>query len=96
MERQLSLSYFENGAENLKNDRYLLWNIADIEDGGGFMPLEKDSGDILAEYGLEYVETLKMLMATMRGVKGGKRLNSCEISRSCKVRSLSLCFTKSN
>ena len=56
-------------AEYLKNDRYLLWNIADIADGDGFMPLEKDSRDILAEYGLEYVETLKMLMTTMRGVK---------------------------
>ena len=70
----------KTAAEYLKNDRYLLWNIADIADGDGFMPLEKDSRDILAEYGLEYVETLKMLMTTMRGVKAETVKNCCKIN----------------
>jgi hypothetical protein len=70
----------KTAAEYLKNDRYLLWNIADIADGDGFMPLEKDSRDILEEYGLEYVETLKMLMTTMRGVKAETVKNCCKIN----------------
>ena len=69
----------KTASEYLKHDRYLLWNIADIGDGDGFMPLEQDSKDILEEHGLEYVETLKMLMTTMRGVKASQVKNCCKI-----------------
>jgi hypothetical protein len=69
----------KTAAEYLRHDRYLIWNIADIADGNGFMPLEQDSKDILAEHGLEYVETLKMLMTTMRGVKAEQVKNCCKI-----------------
>jgi hypothetical protein len=56
-----------------------LWNIADITHDGGYIPLEEDSKNILQEYGLEYVETLKMLMATMRGDRTTIK-NCCQIN----------------
>ena len=54
-------------AEYLKNDRYLLWNIADLLIKGEYLPLEQDSKDILKEYGLEYKYTLKMALESMPG-----------------------------
>ena len=66
-------------SQYLRHDRYLLWNIADITHDGGYIPLEEDSKNILQEYGLEYVETLKMLMATMRGDRTTIK-NCCQIN----------------
>lgn len=67
-------------AEYLKNDRYLLWNIADLLEGGTeLLPLEKDSRDILEEVGLEYIETLKMVMASMMGVDPNNVKNCCKV-----------------
>lgn len=56
----------------LKNDRYLLWNIADIQVAGKYLPLEKDSRDILESLGMKYVETMKM---AMEGMPGQNRLD---------------------
>jgi hypothetical protein len=53
----------------LKNDRYVLWNIADIKIGTNtYYPLEQDSIDILNELGCEYKGKLKMLMTRMVGL----------------------------
>ena len=53
----------------LKNDRYVLWNIADIKIGTNtYYPLEQDSIDILKELGCEYKGKLKMLMTRMVGL----------------------------
>jgi len=53
----------------LKNDRYVLWNIADIKIGSNtYYPLEQDSIDILTELGCEYKGKLKMLMTRMVGL----------------------------
>lgn len=53
----------------LKNDRYILWNIADIKIGSNtYYPLEQDSIDILNELGCEYKGKLKMLMTRMVGL----------------------------
>jgi hypothetical protein len=53
----------------LKNDRYILWNIADIKIGTNtYYPLEQDSIDILNELGCEYKGKLKMLMTRMVGL----------------------------
>lgn len=53
----------------LKNDRYVLWNIADIKIGSNtYYPLEQDSIDILKELGCEYKGKLKMLMTRMVGL----------------------------
>ncbi len=58
-----------NAYESLRNDRYLLWNIADIKTGKDtFQPLEQDSIDIIESLGGEYKGKLKMLMASMIGV----------------------------
>lgn len=55
--------------EYLKNDRYILWNIADIKIGANtYYPLEQDSIDILTELGCEYKGKLKLLMTRMIGL----------------------------
>jgi len=59
--------------EYLKNDRYILWNIADIKIGSNtYYPLEQDSIDILEELGCEYKGKLKMLMTRMIGLDPSK------------------------
>ena len=57
----------------LKNDRYILWNIADIKIGESlYYPLEQDSIDIISELGGEYKGKLKMLMTRMVGLDPSK------------------------
>ena len=59
--------------EYLKNDRFILWNIADIKIGEStYYPLEQDSIDILTELGCEYKGKLKMLMTRMVGLDPSK------------------------
>jgi hypothetical protein len=59
--------------EYLKNDRFILWNIADIKIGEStYYPLEQDSIDILKELGCEYKGKLKMLMTRMVGLDPSK------------------------
>jgi len=59
--------------EYLKNDRYIVWNIADIKIGEStYYPLEQDSIDILEELGCEYKGKLKMLMTRMVGLDPSK------------------------
>ena len=70
----------ENAFNSLKNDRYLLWNIADIKIGKDkFHPLEQDSIDIIESLGGEYKYTLKMLMTSMVGVDQKNVKNSVKI-----------------
>ena len=57
----------ETCAEWLKPERYLLWNIADLLIKGEYLPLEKDSIEILESVGLQYKYTLKMAMESMPG-----------------------------
>lgn len=58
----------------LKNDRYILWNIADIKIGKSiYFPLEQDSIDILQSLGGDYKGKLKMTMAAMIGANVNKR-----------------------
>jgi hypothetical protein len=57
----------------LKNDRYILWNIADIKIGKDtYYALEQDSIDILTGLGCEYKGRLKMLMTRMVGLDPSK------------------------
>jgi hypothetical protein len=70
--------------EFLKNDRYILWNIADIKIGADeYYTLEQDSIDILTELGCEYKGKLKMLLTRMvgsdptkLGIKNSVKLNN--------------------
>jgi len=57
----------ETAVEWLRNDRYLLWNIADAVFGGDMLPLEEDSRKILEQLGMEYKGKLKMSLAQMPG-----------------------------
>jgi len=59
--------------EYLKNDRYILWNIADIKIGENtYYSLEQDSINILKELGCEYKGKIKMLMTRMVGLDPSK------------------------
>jgi len=67
--------------EYLKNDRYILWNIASIKIGANtYYDLEGDSRKILEELGCEYKGKLKMLMTRMIGLDPSKTgiLNSVQ------------------
>ena len=65
---------------SLRNDRYLLWNIADIKIGKDtFHPLEQDSIDIIESLGGEYQGKLKMLMASMVGVDQSNVKNKVDV-----------------
>jgi len=64
----------------LKNDRYILWNIADIKIGTNkYHPLEQDSIDILTGFGMKYEGKLKMLMTSMVGVNQKNVKNSVKV-----------------
>ena len=65
--------------EYLRNDRYILWNIADIKIGKSFYPLEQDSIDILTELGMEYQGKIRMTMSPMTGVDLSGVKNSMKI-----------------
>jgi hypothetical protein len=54
----------------LKPGGYLLWNIADVKVGSNYVPLEQDSLTALDEQGMQFIEKLKMPLATVTG--GGK------------------------
>ena len=72
----------ENCFHSLKDDRYILWNIADIKIGKNkFYPLEQDSIDILTNLGMEYKGKLKMLMTSMVGVDQSNVKNSVVIEK---------------
>tara|TARA_R100001594_G_scaffold150264_1_gene210770 strand:- start:642 stop:2078 length:1437 start_codon:yes stop_codon:yes gene_type:complete len=72
----------ENCYHSLKDDRYILWNIADIKIGKDkYYPLEQDSIDILTNLGMEYKGKLKMLMTSMVGVNQENVKNSVIIEK---------------
>lgn len=73
-------------SEWLNNERYLLWNIADILVKGDYLPLEEDSKKILEKYGLVYKYKMKMALEGMPGQnrvgEDGKPLckNYCKVN----------------
>ena len=72
----------ENCYHSLRDDRYILWNIADIKIGKDkYYPLEQDSIDILTNLGMEYKGKLKMLMTSMVGVNQENVKNSVIIEK---------------
>jgi len=70
-----------NAYESLREDRYLLWNIADIKIGKDkYHPLEQDSIDVIESLGGVYQGKLKMLMTSMVGVDQSKVKNSVKLN----------------
>lgn len=63
----------ETAVEWLKEDRYLLWNIADAKFGNQVLPLEKVSCEILESLGMKNMGKLKMVLAQM---PGGNRIDA--------------------
>jgi hypothetical protein len=57
----------ETAVSYLKNNRYLLWNIADVFYGKTQLPLEKDSKEILESLGMEYKHVIRMTLTNMPG-----------------------------
>ena len=71
----------ENCYHSLKDDRYILWNIADIKIGKDkYYPLEQDSIDVLTKLGCEYQGKLKMLMTSMVGVDQSNVKNCVKVN----------------
>ena len=76
----------ETCVEYLKPDRYLLWNIADLRmDADTYLPLEKDSRDILESLGMEYVMTFKMAQVGMPGSNRLKEDGKPHVKNFCLV-----------
>ena len=70
-----------NAFNSLREDRYLLWNIADIKIGKDkYYPLEQDSIDVIESLGGTYQGKLKMLMTSMVGVDQSKVKNSVKVN----------------
>jgi hypothetical protein len=57
----------KTAVEWLRPGGYLLWNIANVKFGNKKLRLEEDSTRILKELGMEWVEVLKMALASMPG-----------------------------
>lgn len=57
----------KTAVEYLKEDRYLLWNIADVQFDGKWLPLLTDSIDILGSLGMEIKGVNKMALMNMPG-----------------------------
>jgi len=57
----------ETCIEWLRPNRYLLWNAADLLVSGKYLPIEKDTIDILSSFGIIHKYTLKMAMELMPG-----------------------------
>ena len=71
----------ENCYHSLNDDRYILWNIADIKIGKDkYYPLEQDSIDVLTNLGCEYKGKLKMLMTSMVGVDQSNVKNCVKVN----------------
>ena len=70
-----------NAFNSLREDRYLLWNIADIKIGKDkYYPLEQDSIDVIESLGGTYQGKLKMLMTSMVGVDQSNVKNSVKVN----------------
>jgi hypothetical protein len=66
----------------LKDDRYICWNIADIKVGSDkYIPLERDSIEIIEELGGEYKGIYKMLMTRMIGIDASTVKNSVKVGK---------------
>jgi len=69
----------------MKSGAYILWNIADLQMGKDFLPLEKDSCDIMEDLGFEKIIMLKM---ALEGMPGSNRVDKNGIplhTRTCKI-----------
>jgi hypothetical protein len=67
--------------EYLKPERYLLWNIADVNFNGRYFPLENDSYEILLSLGMEFKTRLKMMLSGVPQIS--KRLRAPSSKNYC-------------
>jgi len=72
-------------AEWLKSNRYLAFNIADINVGGVQYPLEEDTVTILSEFKLEYINKLKMVLATSPSMRIKKQTRQPSTKNFCII-----------
>ena len=74
-------------AEWLRSGGYLLWNIADLRmENKEYLPLEKDSCDIITSLGLVQLPTIKMAMTGMPGTHRLDEDGKPHVKNFCKVR----------
>lgn len=53
----------QNCVEWLKPDRWICWNISDVQFNGKYYPLERDSVEIMKSLGMEYKQRYKMVLS---------------------------------
>lgn len=81
----------KTACEWLRPGGYVVWNIADVEFSGNVLPLEQDSQDMFAFYGLQFIKKYKMALASMPG--GNRRDSETGIPKTrnyCKTNGLYL------
>lgn len=71
--------------EWLKPGGYILWNIADVLTENGYLPLEKDSIEILKQLGMKQEPTQKMVLASMPGAQRLDENGIPKCKNYCKV-----------
>ena len=76
----------ETAVEALKHERYLLWNIADLKVGQEYLPLEKDSNDILESLGMQFKGVLKMALMGMPGANRTGEDDKATAKNFCKIK----------
>jgi 1-aminocyclopropane-1-carboxylate deaminase/D-cysteine desulfhydrase-like pyridoxal-dependent ACC family enzyme len=69
----------------LRNDRWLVINIADVAFDGKFHPLEQDTINLCKEIGFEYRGKLKMVLPTAPGRSMNKRTRLPTSKNFCRV-----------
>jgi hypothetical protein len=72
-------------SEWLRKERYLAFNIADINVGSKQYPLEIDTVEILKEYGLSFEGKLKMVLAISPSMKVSKTTRQPSMKNFCLI-----------
>ena len=90
-----------NCVEYLKSNRWICWNISDVQFNGKYYPLERDSVDIMKSLGMEYRMRYKMVLSgsiQSKNIKERSRLpstkNFCGVRNNFRKYEPIFCFYK--
>ncbi len=93
----------ETCVEYLKPDRWMCWNIADVQFNGKYYPLERDSVEMMKSLGMLYQQRYKMVLSgpvQSKNIKKHTRLpstkNFCGLRGGFKKYEPIFCFYKPN
>lgn len=90
-----------NCVEWLKSNRWMCWNISDVQFDGKYYPLERDSVELMKSLGMEYRMRYKMVLSgpiSQKNIKERSRLpstkNFCGLRNTFKKYEPIFCFYK--